>query len=342
MEIALEKPTIRRKDMSAVLQTMADEQIGVGEHTKTFSELLKETLGIQGYSIAVRDYVYALRLALLALQLPPDGVVGISALSPLVYTHVLTSLGLQFHIFDIDSENGNVALEKVTNFNGRLDALILYEPYGNCLTTAGWRDLPFPIIEDISESIGSCYEEIRSGSIGEVVICSFEDSAVVSTAGGAAVLTASSEIESRLISLSALELPYVALGDLNAALGIVQVGEMEKNIAKRGAIFNRYRLSLMKSKHALFGINEIDYRTNGHAFVVTLDGKAQQAQKFCLKNGVNVAFAFENRVIKGSLERYDQYPQAIVAVNRSLRFPLYPFLSKEQISQVEKVLAHLP
>jgi perosamine synthetase len=342
MNIALEKPTIRRKEMSAVLQTMADEQIGVGESTKQFTQLLKEFLGIEGYGVTLRDLIYALRIALLSLDLPSDAVIGISALSPKFYQNVITSLGYSSHIFDIDSETGVIGYDDFINYTGRIDALILYEPYGNMVTTPLWREVEVPIIEDISESIGSCYDEITAGTIGDVVVASFEEAAVVSTAGGATILTADEAIGKRLATLVAPDLPYVALADLNAALGVVQLGELRKNIEKRGAIFERYRLSLMKGKHTLFGINEIDYQSNGASFVVLLEAKAQQAQKFCLNNGVSVAFAFENRVIDDALERFDLYPQAIPAITRALRFPLYPFLTKEQVRQVEKVLAHLP
>ncbi len=342
MNIALEKPTIRRKEMSAVLQTMADEQIGVGENTKLFTQLLKEFLSIEGYGVPLRDFIYALKTSLLSLDLPPGAVVGISALSPLIYHKVITTCGYEAQIFDIDSETGLIGYEDVLNYNGRLDALIIYEPYGNTVTTPLWRDLNIPIIEDISESIGSRYDELSAGSVGDIVIASFEEAAVVSTGGGAIIVTRDEEIGKRIASLVDLDLPYIALGDLNAALGVVQLGELDKNIEKRRAIFERYRLSLMKSKHALFGINEIDYQSNGSGFVVVLEAKAQQAQQFCQKNGVNVAFAFEKRVIYDALERFDLYPNAIPAITRALRFPLYPFLTKDQVRQVEKVLAHLP
>ena len=82
MIIRLEKPTLRRKDMDAVLQTMADEQIGVGDHTLAFTTLLQEKMHRAGYVTALRDRIHALSYALIGIGITAGSVVGVSALSP--------------------------------------------------------------------------------------------------------------------------------------------------------------------------------------------------------------------------------------------------------------------
>ena len=41
------KPTLRRRDMDAVLQTMVDEKIGPGERRKQFLKLMAEYLNLK-------------------------------------------------------------------------------------------------------------------------------------------------------------------------------------------------------------------------------------------------------------------------------------------------------
>ncbi|MDD2297396.1 MAG: DegT/DnrJ/EryC1/StrS family aminotransferase [Sphaerochaetaceae bacterium] len=343
MIIPIDKPTLRRKDMTAVLQTMADEQIGPGEHTQAFIELFQKTVGLSGYALALRDLVQALRIALLSLDLPAGSTIGISALSPVMYSSVIISLGHSVEIFDINPETGNLSYHDVINrASPTLSALILYEPYGNMPDYDVWQECSLPIIEDITESLGSSFEEQSAGNPKNIIICAFEGSGLVSTAGGAALMTQDDELAKKMAFLLEPQLPYTTLPDMNAALGVVQLLQIEKNIQKRKAIFDRYRFSLMKTKHTLFGIKDIDYASNGYGFVALLDAKPTLAQQFCLRHEVDTVLAFSQAVIKDNLDRFDLYPHAIACVTRALRFPLYPFLTNQQIVQIEKVLAHLP
>jgi dTDP-4-amino-4,6-dideoxygalactose transaminase len=332
MIIRLEKPTLRRKDMDAVLQTMADEQIGVGDHTFAFTTLLQQKLNRTGYTTAVRDRVHALYYALIGMGITEGSVVGISALSPRFYGTVVTSLGASVEIFDIDPTTGNVAYEDVAIFGfEKLDGIILYEPYGCFPITEHWNSVPIPLIEDITESFGSTWDDTTAGMSGDIVISAFEESSIVSTAGGAAIMTEDSLLAQRIES--AIEPCYheIALPGMNAALGVVQLSQMERNLEKRRAIFDRYRHALMKTRHALFGISHIEYGTNGYSFVVILDSKPEMVKQFALRYEVAIDLAFKNTVIGDNLEAYDRFPQAIPCVTRGVRFPLYPFLSSQDL-----------
>lgn len=343
MIIRLEKPTLRRKDMDAVLQTMADEQIGPGDHTAAFVTLLQQTMGQSGYVVAIRDRVHALRIALMGMGIGPDCSVGVSALSPGFYRNLIESLGAEMVVFDIDPETGNLSHDTVTGYGAdRLSAVILYEPYGSIPPSEPWSEMSIPIIEDITESFGSAYGEQKAGDIGSVVIAAFDESCLVSTAGGAAVMTREPEIAQQLET--ALEPFYraIALPGMNAALGTVQLSHLARNLEKRRAIFNSYRYALMKTRHTLFGIQDIDFEINGFGFPVVLDSKPSTVQQFALRYEVATDFAFPETVIADALESFDQFPHAIPVATRAVRFPLYPFLTNQQITQIEKVISHLP
>ena len=343
MIIQLEKPTLRRKDMDAVLQTMADEKIGPGELTQSFISLIKQHMGNFEYVYALRDRVHAIRYALLALHIGAGSVVGISALSPQFYAEIIKSLGAEIAIFDVDPETGTILYEDITIYSSApLNALLLYEPYGNIPSQADWDSLQIPIIEDITESFGSMYDNRKGGDIGKICVCAFEESCVVSTAGGAALMSADAEVGERIEQLLAHSYSYIALPSMNAALGVVQLMQLEKNIVKRQSIFEKYRYALMKTPHHQFGIQDIEFSINGHGFVAILDSKPSIAQQFALRYEVATEFAFHDSVISDSLEAFDRYPNAIPCISRGIRFPLYPFLTNQQIIQIEKVISHLP
>ncbi len=340
MIIQLEKPTLRRKDMDAVLQTMADEKIGPGALTSTFVSLLTQTMGKYPYVHALRDRFHALRFALMAIGVGEGSVVGTDVLSPRFYRDVLASLGAHIQLYDIEVDTGTVSFDALVG--QELTALIICDHYGNIPPDRGWDSLGIPIIEDITESFGSSYGGMKAGDVGDIVVCAFEESCVVSTAGGAAVMTNDDGIGSLLASYIDPLHSVIALPSMNAALGVVQLQQLEKNLQKRRAIFDKYRYALMKSRHSMFGIRDLDFDTNGHGFVVVLDSKPSQAIQFALRYEVDTALAFDDTLIGDAIDRFDLFPNAIPCVTRGVRFPLYPFLGIQQILQIEKVISHLP
>ena len=343
MMIRVEKPTLRRKEMESVLQTMAEETIGVGQHTKLFEQKFQEQLNLEGKTVALRNYADAIRYALLSLDLKPNATIAISALSPKIYAEIIQKSNFKTLIVDIDEENGNFSYDQFVNIhNGKADAILMYEPYGNLPSLSDWSLLAIPIIEDIRETIGCSYDTLVAGQIGDIVIAAFEESDIVSTAGGSIVHTKSEKHSANLTNLLENHKKYSALGDLNAALGSTQLDSLKQNLLLRNSIFERYRKSLMRTKHSLFGINDIDYITNGHSFVVVMESKPAEGEKFALKHEVATQRAFLNSVIGEEQLYYDLYPNAYGVLSRAVRFPLYPFLKKQEKEQIEKVIAYLP
>jgi perosamine synthetase len=337
MMIPIQRPTLRRKDMNAVLQTMADEHIGVGEHMSSLSTMIQTLLGI-GTTVALRSFYDALRYSILSLDLEKKSTIVVSALSPKIYQQAIEECGHIMKIVDVDQSTGLPLLDASTEAG----ALLLYEPFGTIALDERFKELPFPIIEDISESIGSRYNERLSGDIGSVVVCSFEEHMLVSSAGGAAIHTSRTVYQKSLKDLTDPLIDYIGLSDLNVSLALIQFSQLEHNLERRRAIHSRFQQALMRTKHAPFGIRDLEYETNGHGFVVVMDAKPLEGQKFARKYEVETRFAFTNRVVDASNDQFDLYPHALPLIHRALEFPLYPFLSASQMSQIERVITHLP
>ena len=93
MKIEVYSPTIRRKEMDAVLTAMVEDRIGPGEGARLLVSTAKEYLRFD-YALCVRSPAIALELALKALNPHKGQSVAISALSPRYYTRVIEDLGL--------------------------------------------------------------------------------------------------------------------------------------------------------------------------------------------------------------------------------------------------------
>src|SRR5215469_13635931 len=93
MKIEVYSPTIRRKEMDAVLTAMVEEKIGPGERNRLLIQTAKEHLHFD-YALALRSSAVALHLALKSLNVSPGQAVVISALSPRFFLQVIDDLRL--------------------------------------------------------------------------------------------------------------------------------------------------------------------------------------------------------------------------------------------------------
>lgn len=340
------KPTIKRKDMDSVLQTMVDEKIGPGEKVLAFMQAYSETVKAISSS-SYRTYPDCLEAALLMAGAGKGVKVAVSPLSPQLYKTVIEKVGAQIVYVDVDKENGCPREDLVATSGA--DILLLYENYGTIpmrynekTTYAELLDYGcVKVIEDISESIGGhLKDEGYAGAVGQLVVCAFEEDYVVSAGGGCAV-GAKSELVSALRGKRPSK--YIKMPDLNAALGLVQLSNLEANSAKRREIVKLYQQGLSKTRHKQFGLSLMDFESNCSGFAVLLDSKPDEAIKFGAKHDVPIKMAFEDCLIKTyEGDPFEAFPVAASYYYRAVAFPVYPFLRGTEIDLISKIISHLP
>ncbi|MBG0766864.1 MAG: hypothetical protein PWP25_153 [Sphaerochaeta sp.] len=336
------KPTLRRKDMDAVLQTMVDERIGPGERKNEFLKQFCTYIGASS-GIALRSYPDALRASLLALGLPPGAKIGVSVLSPSLYSSVAKDLQLELLLGDIDAESGCLSQgEAIRLVEAGVQAILIHEPMCQIPLHSEYRQLGVPIIEDISQSLGSCFDEEKAGGYGDLVVCALEEDAVVSAAGGAVLATMHGDYQKALNSLFRGLREYVELPDMNAALGMIQLSNLEEHLSKRREFYTLFSNALLKTEHKVYGIGNIDFKPNGYGFCVVLDSRAEDAIKFANKYQVSVQKTFASTLARDFSDRFDLFPNALPPHLRGISLPLYPFLKQSDTELLIKVISHLP
>lgn len=336
------KPTLRRKDMDAVLQTMVDERIGPGERKNLFlKEFCTRIEAVDG--VALRSVVDALSFAIQLLELEEGSFIGASVLSPHYYQDVAHALGYSLLLGDIDLENGCLADEEAQRLvEAGCKALLIHEPMGQIPIGTEYKEYGVPIIEDITQSFGSLFDGRAAGSWGDVIICSFEEDGVVSCGGGAALVCKEGGKKKRLDALLAHVSSYIELPDMNAALGLIQLATLDEHLHRRRELYSLYSKSLMKTHHKLFGIGHIDFEPNGYGFCTTLDSKAQEVIAFAKKYDVSAKRTFAETLAEDHQEDFSAFSRALPVFHRSISLPIYPFLSQSDVQIVVRVIAHLP
>ena len=340
------KPTLKRKDMDSVLQTMVNDQIGPGkisrDFVQAFCDEVKATSGA-----AYRTYPDCLSAALRLMGAKEGVRVAVSPLSPAIYRQVIEKLGAEMVIVDVDKETG-CPNEGLVAASGA-EILVLYESFGT-LPARYNEQTTFPesydygdvkVIEDISESIGSdIKDEIRAGSVGKIVVCALEDDSVLSAAGGAIMAVRGEYV----ISLRGKgPSKYLKMPDMNAALGSVQLANLGANCAKRREMLKSYQQSLAKTRHRQFGLNLLDLASNAAFFAVQLDSRPDETVKFASDHHVPVRMAFEDCILKDyEGDPFEVAPVAAGFFYRTVRFPMYAFLQGSEVEEISRVIAHLP
>ena len=251
--------------MDAVLQTMVDEKIGPGERRKEFLKLFAAYLSLKD-GVSERSYPGALTLALKAAGVKEGDKIIASVLSPEIYRVVAENLGASLILADISPESGCMSEEAIARaFEKGGSIILLHEPV--CQLPVGLeniKELGLPVIEDITQSFGSRVEEDGDngekiimafpGRIGDYVVCAFEEDCIISTGGGAAVLARKEERIDALKKLASQMSPYNDLPDMNAALGIIQLGTLDSLLQRRNELYKMFMQAVMKTENKVFGL----------------------------------------------------------------------------------------
>lgn len=329
--------------MGAVLQTMVDEKIGPGERKKEFLRLACQTFGKKD-GVALRTYPDALSYALCAVGAKPGDSVAVSVLSPEIYHAVADSLSLKLLLVDINAENGCMSEEGVKSaFEKGASIILLHEPVCQLpLSLESLSDLGLPIIEDVTQSMGSHLDTHKPGQIGNIVVAAFEEDGVVSTGGGAVAVSSDEILLDALKNLVKIKSPYVELPDMNAALGIIQMGALEDSALQRSKLFRNFQQTLLKGGGTLFGCRNVDFASNGYVFPVIANTRPDEVVTFANKYGVSCKRTFTKSLGARYQDRFDLFPVANAALTRGLSFPVYPFLAPKEVETILKVIGHLP
>lgn len=340
--IEFHKPTLRRKDMQSVLQTMVDEKIGPGYRKKEFLDLFSSKLGMSG-GIALRSYFDAIKSSLELVGIKEGSCIVTSVLSPQIYKIAARKLGVKLILADINKDNGCLSASAALEAVGKgAEAVLLHEPCCQIPYGEDYSDLNVPIIEDISESFGSSYEDTYAGNYGDLVICAFEQEHIVSCGGGAAILYKDIIYNELIKKIYKGISKYEEMPDLNASLGVIQLAEVDGYLLRRQEIFEMFKKALLKTNHKLFGISDLDFNPNAWIFPVVLDTKPDEVIAFAKKYHVLCKPLFNDVLGSDLKDKFALYPGATSALLRAIAFPVYPFLKSSDIDTLVKVISHLP
>ena len=224
-------------------------------------------VGGRQFGVGLSSGTAALHLALLDLGVGPGDDVLCSSFTFAASANPIVYCGARPVFVDSEEATWNMSPELLAEelaVRARIGTLpkaaIVVDLYGQCADYD--RILPVcaehgvPVIEDAAESLGASYRGSPAGSFGASAVFSFNGNKIITTSGGGMLVTDEERAARRARHLAtqarepAPHYEHVDVGfnyrlsNLLAALGRAQLGGLDARVARRRAIYDRYREGL--------------------------------------------------------------------------------------------------
>jgi len=371
------KQTISDEDIAAVVEILKSDLLTQGPAVSLFEKKLSKYVGADN-AVAVNSGTSALHLACLVLGLGEGDWLWTTPITFVASSNCALYCGAQVDFVDIDPFTYNLSIEclkdKLINAekNGSLPKVVVVVHFGglSCDMKAISElsdQYGFSVIEDACHAIGGKCDgrPIGSCDYSDVTVFSFHPVKNMTTGEGGAITTNNPEyaeammlLRSHGITRDQKKMTKVSEGawyyqqtqlgfnyrltDIQAALGVSQLKQLDQFVARRNQLANVYdkRLSVLPLQMPA----RLDYAYSAyHLYVVRVDDeKHHRVFEFLRRSGIGVNLHY----IPIHLQPYykaigfsdGDFPEAEKYYREAITLPLFPGLTEFEQGKVVNLL----
>jgi len=362
--------SIGEEEINEVVDTLKSDWVTTGPKTFNFEDIFSKKVDSK-YAIAVSSCTAALHLAIVALGIGEGDEVITTPFTFAATAEVVENEKAKPVFVDVEKDTYNIdparIEEKITD---KTRAIIVVHYAGHACEMDRIMDIAkkndLYVIEDAAHAIGSKYNNKSIGSIGDVTCFSFYATKNITTAEGGMITTDNEELadKMRILSLHGIskdawkryssegswyyEILYSGykynMSDLQASIGIHQIGKLDQMQKRREEIADKYNKSFAEIPQ-LTTPTVKNYATNAwHLYPVQVNDdllsinrndfiEALKAENI----GTSVHFIplhlhpyyKEKYGFKGS-----SFPNAEFLYNHEISLPIYPKMADEDVDDV--------
>lgn len=367
MRIPLSDMAYDTEEEQAALEVIQRRWLTMGSVTQKFESEFARSVGVK-HALAVSNGTHALHLACLALGLGPGDEVIVPALTFVATANAVLYSGAEVRFAEIIGEDDfNISpedIEKRITPHTRAIVVVHYGGYAcrmpEILEIARHHELA--VIEDAAHAHGALLEDRALGTWGDAGCFSFFSNKNLATGEGGMLITDRDDIAEKVRVLRshgmttltwdrhqghAYTYDVVALGnnyridEIRSALGLVQLGKLAGNNARRKAITERYRKGLIGTD--AFGIELPFCNAPGipahHIFPILLPEGTDRIKFMESMRNAGVQTSIHYPPIHQFTYYRQRYPELSLPVTeevaaREVTLPLYPGLRDDEVDWV--------
>ncbi|WP_232376204.1 DegT/DnrJ/EryC1/StrS family aminotransferase [Amycolatopsis aidingensis] len=370
--IPVMRPVLGEEEAQAVADAVRSGWVAQGPRVAAFEKEFAARVGAR-HGVAVSSCTTALHLALHALGTGRGGAadeVVVPSFSFIATANAVRYCGATPVFADVDEETGNLTPESVAAvLTERTRAVLAVHQGGMPADVDALRAAcgDIPVLEDAACAVGSVYRDRPVGQGAPMAAWSFHPRKLLTTGEGGMITTDDPELAARLrrlrehgMSVSAADRhaaevaiveEYLEPGfnyrmtDIQAALGLVQLGRLAEMIARRRELAARYH-ELLAGLPGIRPVRDPEYgRTNYQSFWVRVseDVPVRQGELLTLLAAEGVSA--RRGIMAAHLEpAYAGHPHVPLPVTERLTrgsviLPLHHELSEQEQRHVVDVLA---
>jgi dTDP-4-amino-4,6-dideoxygalactose transaminase len=330
------RPSLGQTEAQAAARAIHSGHIAEGEVVARFEKTFAKKLGVQE-AVAVSSGTAALHLALLAMDVGSGDEVIIPSYVCTALLHAVEYVGARPVLAEIDPLSYNIdPIDIQRRITKRTKTIIVPHLFGLAADLDAISKLGIPFIEDCAQAVGGFYRNKPLGTFGDAAIFSFYATKVMTTGEGGMVIAQSPEIIERIRDLktydekAANRVRYnYKMTEIQAAIGEVQLAQLDGFVARRRQIAQRY-LRSFKSLAVRLPVDpdqHIFYR-----FSVGLDNDCEVILQKLRRQGIGCA-----RPVFFPIHRHlkmDGYLLTDNAWKTTLSIPIYPSLQPAAVERV--------
>jgi len=368
------------QDIDAVVNVLKSDFLSQGPMVPEFENAVANYCQSQ-YAIAMNSATSALHCACMALDIKPNDIIWTTPITFVASANCARYCNAEVDFVDIDSKTYNIsiaALEKKLEIAASLSKLpkivIPVHLAGQSSDMKAIHSLSlkygFRIIEDASHAIGGYYQNAPIGNCqySDITIFSFHPVKIITTGEGGMATTNDIHLAKRLARLRAhgitrdvndmlnppdgpwyfqqLELGYnYKMTDVEAALGLSQMKQLNENIKKRHAIAKKYNEWLTGLPIQLPWQHPDTYSAM-HLYIIRLEKNYKLEHKKIFESlrnfgiGVNLHYVpvYRHPYYAAFGYALEDFPESESYYASAITLPLYPDLTEDQQKQTVQAL----
>ena len=372
------RQSISEEDINLVKSVLESDFLTQGPFVPKFEEEIALITGAK-YCIAANSATSCLHLGCLSLGIGRGDIVWTSPISFVASSNAALYCGATVDFVDIDEKTFNICpetleqkLKEAESKNSLPKLLIVVHMCGNPADMRAINKLSikygFKIMEDASHAIGSSIDNIKTGSCkySDLCVFSFHPVKIITTGEGGAITTNNKVLSERMqlfrshgITRDSYKLqnkdegPWFyeqhhlgynyRLTDIQAALGLSQLKQLDNFVKRRNSIARLYTKSLAGLPIYLQEIPKENY-SSYHLFVMVLDSALTSKQRIDLfehlhndKISANVHYIpihLQPYYVSLGFKRGDFLKSEKYYTN-AITVPIFPSMTSEMFDQVK-------